>query len=318
LVTRHIDAAQIAGMTRRVAIKLLVSACLISWLLWRTPLSEITATLTTLEPIAAFGALVLTLTAWWISAVRLWCIAPEFRLRTVVQLTFVALYYGTVLPGQVAGDVIKAHRLSKTQVEPGQAVASTLVDRVVATFALFVLGAGATLWVEQMPRVLTVLFVAAASACLVGVAVLARSSVHAPLLRWIHSRSVGRFATLLTRLLGGLHRVLQHPLRLAACFVLALVFHALCTVIQILLARSIGFELPAAVWLLTYAGVALLLLFPISVAGVGLREGGYVGLLSLFGIGAPQALALSLMLLVYTLFGALLGWIVDVADRPER
>ena len=97
------------------------------------------------------AALVLTLVAWWISALRLWCISPEFRLRDVVQMTFVALYYGTVLPGQVAGDVMKAHRLSQRQTEPGQAVAATLIDRVIATFALFFLGASAAPWVHRAP-----------------------------------------------------------------------------------------------------------------------------------------------------------------------
>jgi glycosyltransferase 2 family protein len=304
-------------MRRALALKLAVSAGLITWLLWRTPLPDIGATLRSLEPFSALVALVLTLVAWWLSAVRLWCIAPQFRLRDVVQMTFVALYYGTVLPGQVAGDVIKAHRLSKRQAEPGQAVATTLVDRVVATFALFFLGACAAPWVEQAPGKITLLFVLAAIVLFLGTALLARSSAYAFLTRWIEPRRSARLLALLGRFIDALHRVLQHPLRLLVCFLLALVFHGLCTAIQIGLAHAIGFELPVAVWFLVYAGVALLLLLPISFAGVGLREGGYVGLLGVFGIAPPQALALSLMLFAYTLFGALLGWVAELADQGK-
>jgi uncharacterized protein (TIRG00374 family) len=281
-------------------------------------MGEIAATLGSLKPVSAFGALVLTLVAWWLSALRLWCIAPQFRLRAVVQMTFVALFYGTVLPGQVAGDVMKAHRLRKTQAEPGQAVATTLVDRVVATFALFILGACATTLVREAPIELTLLFAAAAMVLFVGTTILAQARAHAFMMRWMRSDQPGGLVVLLGRFVDAMHRILQHPRRLLACLLLALVFHGLCTAIQIELAHAIGFELPAAVWLLVYSGVALLLLLPISVAGLGLREGGYVGLLGIFGVPASQALALSLMLFAYTLLGALLGWVADVIEQDER
>ena len=305
-------------MNKIVALKLIVSACLIAWLLSRTPLTQIGTTLGSLHPAGALGALALTLIAWWISALRLWCIAPEFRFGDVVQLTLVALYYSTVLPGQVAGDVIKAHRLSKRQTQPGHAVAATLVDRVVATFALFFLGACATPWVTQAPPELTLLLVVVAVLFLLGIVLLAQTRGHTLLARWKVPKQLARLPELLSRLLDGLHRLLKHPVRMFLCFLLALIFHGLCTAIQIQLAHAIGFSLPVAVWFLVYAGVALLMLLPISIAGVGLREGGYVGLLGMFGVAAPQALALSLMLFAYTLLGALLGWAAELMDRPRR
>ena len=298
-----------------VFFKALVSAALVTWLLWRTPVSEIGATLGSLDFVSIIAALVLTMAAWWLSALRLWCLAPEFRLRDVVRMTFVALYYGTVFPGQVAGDVMKAHRLSHRQSEPGQAAAATLIDRVVATFALFFLGASAAPWVQRAPDGLTLLFVLAASACLLGALLLAQSRAHKLLTRWITPKRPTGLRTLLVRLVDGLHRLLQHPFRLVACFMLALVFHGLCTAIQIVLAHALGFELPVAVWFLVYAGVALLLLLPVSFAGLGLREGGYVGLLGVFGVAATQALSLSLVLFSYLLFGALLGWIAELTGK---
>ena len=49
------------------------------------------------------------------------------------------------------------------------------------------------------------------------------------------------------------------------------------------------------------------MLLPISVAGIGLREGGYLGLLAFFGVNRETALALSFAFFGYLLFGALLG-----------
>jgi hypothetical protein len=112
-------------MMWRFLLKGAVSSALIAWLLSRTPVAAIGASLSSLNFYSLIGALVLTLAAWWLSALRLWFLAPELRLRDVVRMTFVALYYGMVLPGQIAGDVIKAYGLSHGQSAPGQAAAIT-------------------------------------------------------------------------------------------------------------------------------------------------------------------------------------------------
>ena len=233
-------------------------------------------------------------------------------------MTFVAIYYGTVLPGQVAGDVIKAYRLSHGQSTPGQAAAVTLIDRVVATFALFLLGACAVPWVEGAPRALLVFFALAAAAIFLGTLTLAEPSAHALFMRWLGPRQPSGLRALLGRLVDGLHGVLGHPRRLVTCFLIALVFHGLCVAIHMVLARALGIRLPVAVWILVYAGVSLLLLLPITIAGLGLREGGYVGMLAIFGIAATQALSLSLVFFGYMLFGALLGWIAELTGRRAR
>jgi glycosyltransferase 2 family protein len=68
---------------------------------------------------------------------------------------------------------------------------------------------------------------------------------------------------------------------------------------------------------LVYAGVSLLVLLPITVAGLGLREGGYVGLLGLFGVGAADALSLSFVLFAYALCGAFVGFLVEMGGRSR-
>ena len=48
------------------------------------------------------------------------------------------------------------------------------------------------------------------------------------------------------------------------------------------------------------------------IAGIGLREGGYVGLLALFNVSREAALALSLTFFAYTLLGALIGFAMEL------
>jgi uncharacterized membrane protein YbhN (UPF0104 family) len=299
----------------RFFLKVAVSAALITWLLSRTPMAAIGASLSSLDFGSLVGAFVLALAAWWLSALRLWLLAPELRLHNVVRMTFVAFYYGAVLPGQVAGDVMKAYGLSHDQSAPGQAMAITLIDRVVAVFALFLLGACAVPWVDRAPGSLMFMFALAAATIVLGMLVLAHPRAHALFMRWLGPGQPTGLRALPGRLVVGLHTVLQHPRRLLLCFLAALAFHGLNVVIHMVLGRALGIDLSAMAWCLVYSGIALLLLLPISIAGLGLREGGYVGLLGMFDVAASQALSLSLVFFAYTLLGALLGWIAELKGR---
>lgn len=299
-------------MIGRRLVKVAVSATLVAWLLWRTPLSEIAATLTAVNPLPLAFGLLLSLAAWWISAVRLWVLSPRFGLKDVVRTTFIALYYGTVLPGQVAGDVMKAYRLSQTQDRPGEAVAAAVVDRAIATAVLFLLAAAVAPFVRQAPPYVALVLLATSLGIAAGVYALSHRSVHALAARWVPLDESSALRRIPLAFADGARSVLAKPWRLCSCFALAVLFHLTCLAIHVVLARALGMNLSLASWFLVYAAVALVTLLPVSVAGLGVREGGYVGLLAIFGVAASQALALSFVFFGYIVVGALIGWIVEL------
>lgn len=306
----------------RLWLKLAISSGLLIWLLAHTPLNALAQNLTRLSAIALLSAAALSVTAWWVSALRLWCVAPEFRLAELTRMTFIALYYSTVLPGQVAGDLVKAYRLSHTQRFPGHAAAATLVDRGIAMMALFALGAVVAFGEDAIPAGLRILLACAAAGLAITGWLLSLTAVRDRLvaLSRIESRHqwIARGLSLLERIAHALHDALRRPLRIAACLALALVFHALCVGLHVVLGQTLGITIGIGAWCFVYAGISVLMLLPLSIAGIGLREGGYVGLLALFGVSQQTALALSFVFFGYTLFGALLGLIAEVSAPGPR
>ena len=300
----------------RIGLKAAISSGLLVWLLLHTPLAEIRDVLSRLDPRAALAGLALAFATWCLSALRLWLLAFEFPFGTMARMTFVGMYYGTVLPGQVAGDVVKAYRLSAGQSAPGRAAAATFVDRVVAMAGLLVTCAFAVPWVRELPARLGAAIAIAAALGVLGVAL----GSHPRVRSWLLDASPGERSaprSLAARFGSGLHQVLEHRGRLASNFAVAMAYHAVCVAIHVVVGTALGIELSVAAWCVTYTGVSLLTLLPVSIAGVGLREGGYVGLLGLFGIPAAQALSLSLLIFAYALVGALAGAVLDFSDRPS-
>ncbi len=91
------------------------------------------------------AAMMLTLLRWYllVRAVEL-----PFRVRDALRLGMVGFFFNTFMPGSVGGDIIKAAALAVGQSRRTVAVATVIMDRVIALCALFwfVAIAGVVFW----------------------------------------------------------------------------------------------------------------------------------------------------------------------------
>ena len=78
-----------------------------------------------------------------------------------------------------------------------------------------------------------------------------------------------------------------------------------------MIAHGLGLNLSYAVWAVVTGVVSVLVLLPITVAGLGLREATIVGLLGTMGVPAEKGLAISLTFFGFFLLGALAGAVCD-------
>jgi glycosyltransferase 2 family protein len=91
---------------------------------------------------------------------------------------------------------------------------------------------------------------------------------------------------------------------------LGLVYQALVVLCTIWLARAIGLDLSAALVAAVLPLVLLATLVPITIAGLGVREGGFVALLAAAGVAAEPATLLSLLSLATAAVASLPGALV--------
>lgn len=302
----------------KLLLKLAISCGLLVLLLWRVPLGEIGNHLRSFGSITLLLVLVLSLICWVVAAIRLWCLLPEFRFSNLLHATFVARFYSTVLPGQIAGDVIKAYRLGLQSDRSGHAEAATALDRVLGLFALFLVSAVASVYSTRLPLALRLFFVFGTIGIIMGGLIINSPVYRTRVVGRLLPRRRGRVGIFVRDFGIALQDHMRKPITLAAAVILGLLFHAGCVAMQVLLGQALGMRLRWEDWTVVYAGVSLLMLLPISVAGLGLREGGYVGLLALFGYKTSAALSLSFAILGASLVAALVGGFMELATVVNR
>lgn len=233
------------------------------------------------------------------------------------RIILISDFWGVAFPTSMGSDIVKVVGLSKYLNNTAEAFSSLLVLRAVGFGLLFTIAAiSATLFADRLPDepVIEVITFALLAFCVAGVlgAIFAK-------------RLFGMFEAVSTRVkesgfynkLKEIHRsfifYIKHPLAMSGAVGGGL-FVQFCRIAYVyVLALSLGLDVEPVAFFVFVPIITALVMIPVSVFGMGVREGGYVALFSYVGLSVGESLGLSLFVffinIVYVLFGGLIYWI---------
>jgi uncharacterized membrane protein YbhN (UPF0104 family) len=308
--------------SRRLALRVCqvaVSIGLLAYLILTIPMRDVFAALFSARPAWLIGGFALVGATNLLAALQMRSILAAqgmaFSVRQIAGVNLVTKFYGLFLPSYLAGGVIRWHHFSKPEGKRAQALAAMIFSREVEFVTT--LGYGIVFYYLANSPVsarsaLTTLIVALTIAVLI-VLISVSAAPHAAL-RVAFER------------LGFSRRVTQRLHKVSTCLVdfgrhgrghhlwflaLCIVRNALGVASFICFARALRIAAPAMDlgWIRAVLDVVLIL--PVSVAGLGVRDASLVTMLSHLGVASAAALAFSFVLLARTLSVALVGGLVE-------
>jgi uncharacterized membrane protein YbhN (UPF0104 family) len=292
-------------------LRFVISVGLLGWLAARTDWDQIGRAFHRLRP------------EWWLAAVGLYVavqVLSAYRwrllagplgfdrpLRHLTGFYFIGMFFNLFLPTSVGGDVVRAWYLDGGSGRRLAAFLSVFIDRL---SGLVVLLAMASVAMALCPIALPAWVPCSVWGCgggaLAGLLLL-------PLL----VRCTGRFSRA-RRLAQAARLYLGHPRLLLASSALSLLVQAANVLAVWLVAQALGVSVPGSYYWIVVPMVSLLTLIPVSLNGMGVREGGMVLFLAPLGVSPGAALSLAfLWFLVFTAV-SLLGGGVYLFGRFPR
>jgi len=238
------------------------------------------------------------------------------RLGWLTRAYFVAYTAGQLLPTAVGGDAVRIYETIRRHPGQGGPVAgSVLLERALggaATLALAAVGfalalghydVGAYLWIEGAFVLGTIVLAVALFSRRVR-PLLAKT---VPFLRLIRLERPIRAAY------EGIHAYRGHPRLLLGVFTLTLVVQTIRVLAIWLAGRAVGVDLSPRPYYVMGPLLFLVLLLPISVNGIAVRESFFVSFLGNLGVSADKAFATGFLFFVVTLClsapgAVILGW----------
>ena len=245
--------------------------------------------------------------------------APIFFL---VRSFMVALFFNNFLPSTVGGDVVRMYDSWRLGNSKTDAVTVVLVDRFLGVIVLFCFALLALVFDETVAG--EVPFITAwVTAGLAGMGIATWLFLKIPVstMQRLSSAKNGvmaRVGGILEKVHRSFQAYRQAPSAILRALGLSVLLQVNVVVHFILVARAVGIDVPAESMFLIIPVAVFIMMVPISINAIGVREAVFVFLFSLYGTQSVEALAFAWIAYSFTLLQGVLGGLVFALRREKR
>ena len=294
----------------KLFLRLLISLGILLWLFLKVDLQKLLSSFAQIPLYIWFLAFILYLISQIISAFRWYVIGKNLSFDrpffTYLKYYFVGMFFNLFLPSAIGGDVLKVFFLSQGENIKLKASYSVFLDRAFGLWAMFLIGSFAVLFDPlALPKRWEVIIVAS------GIAITVISII-APFMHTLTRKLMEKPSnfSFFNKILHYLESILlfwKRPKALLISLGLSFILQLCGMSAVFLLGCGLKLGLPLSFYYSALPVISLITILPISLSGIGVREGGFVYFLSLKGVPIEKALTLSLGVFTIQSLCALIG-----------
>ncbi len=308
-----------------------ISLALILFVLWRFQgrLTEVWQMLASANLWWVLVSVLLFWTAMLINAFKWWTLLRAQAIKApflaMANFTFVGFFFNNILPANIGGDVMRGYGLAKYTEENAGAAASVVLDRLIGLSAYMSVAAVSALAVVFLTNrsdlwPLAAVAVLALLALITIGAFLISRRISRFVSRLLHRGILEKMAVIWDSLAAAFELYRFQYKTLAFAFLIGLTGIATTSMVNYALSLALGGSIPLVDIFLFTPLIALVLIIPISIGGLGLSQAAYPFFYGLVGVPGELALALSLFVQALQLFCSLPGgvlWLLWKKDAGE-
>ena len=257
------------------------------------------------------GAMALTLLSIVLSAWRwqtvLHAMGRPAPLRRLLSHYLAGQFVANVLPTTIGGDVLRVSRLARDNGRVPDSFASVVLERLTGWLVLPLitfLGLALNPPLQDLGRATQIAFSLACGTLVALVLLLVAVAAH----RWGDIDADKGWRRFLAAVTLGLDRLRAQPRQAFSVIAVGFAYQLTLIAAAVMAARALGIPAAGPTALLAFfPAVAIAQVLPISISGLGVREGLFALFLRPLGVPTAQAVALGILLYVLNLLVSLLG-----------
>ena len=305
--------------------KVIVSGSLIAWILRQSDLVTIWETIKQADFALILAAFVLFYIGYLIIAKRQHTLLTaqdiQVSIPFLLQSFAIGMFFSNLLPSTIGGDASRMYDVWRVAGSKSKAISVILIDRFFGMFALVIFGLIAAMLSTEVRQAVPgiVLYMALALLAMLTVLWVVFGS-GARLFEWFQNLKLGpldftqRMAANVTKgfaLFKGRADVLHKATAWSFLLQLNVIAHF------ILIAYALDINVPTLAMFIIIPLAIILMLIPISINGIGLREAIFVFLFGIYGVSVEAAVAFAWVALGMLLVQGVVGGIVFLLRRSH-
>jgi len=305
------------------ALQVLVSLSLLAFLISRTDIKAILSIVSSSNLLFLAVAFLIYVSTVFIVSCRWYILLQTQRInlpfKKLVSLYFIGLFFNNFLPTSVGGDLYRAYGAAKQNGKMALCLASVFTERLIGFFAITVMVLFSLIFISpemggNYVLILSILFLSLLLFFLLLFFNQRFFSYLTQILEKIKAMGIGKK---LVHFSESVNLYRRYPGTLLRVFAISISYQLFIVVFSYSVSQALGLGLSVFDFILFVPVIGLVSMFPLSVNGVGVREAGYVFLLSRVGRGSSEALSLSLMIYAIGVAVSLIGGALFGLQRME-
>ncbi|MDO8746359.1 MAG: lysylphosphatidylglycerol synthase transmembrane domain-containing protein, partial [Thermodesulfovibrionales bacterium] len=251
----------------------------------------------TINPFAFISVIFIYITSTYLSSIRWRLLLPEeFKEKRLFSFCLVGSFFNTFLPGIIGGDVVKTFYLYRETNKGSLSFASVFMDRYIGFISL-----------------MTIALISFAA----GFKYIKGSLIEWLLPTIVFSFLIGSFAIFRLRLGKGIRALSEfygyfsgyssQKMVIMKALMLSFTIQILSILSMYIIALGLGQHIYLAYFFIFFPIIVTISTLPISISGIGVREGAFVVLFGMAGVKPEMATAMSFAWFLSTASGGLVG-----------
>ncbi len=290
-------------------LRIIISLGLLALAVKLADIGQVAKSLTHFNLVWLLPVLMLILLSVLISALK-WGVlvkAQGIRIRfgRLIAYYNCGLFFNNFLPSSIGGDGIRIYLAGKEAENTSAAASSVVMERVIATITLALLGLISSAFVKNPSRIAVVLLAGLLLAGLLLAAIL--------LSGWVPKRlrkRDGKISRSWARFAESAKELRSKKKALGVCLIESVLFQMVVAfVVGAVITGLNHSQLPLPDLFLVTCASSVLAMVPLGINGYGMREGAYIFLLQPYGFAASAALAVSVLFAIAVSAYSLVGGI---------
>ncbi len=231
----------------------------------------------------------------------------NINLKTLISLQFIGMFFNLFLPTSAGGDVIKAYYLSNISKKRGISYLSVFLDRYIGLISAIIFAAIASLSVRLEINGFTIYYwILLIFIVSILLSILLATDFARRLNKLLGTR-LKTVQNIISMINESSKTILKNPRVVVWTFLTSAGYLLLLVAINYIFIISIGKSIELNDLFVFLPVIALLTSIPISINGLGLREGAYIYLFATIGFTNSESLSISLLNFILFLLTGLPG-----------
>lgn len=233
-------------------------------------------------------------------------------------INYVGGFWGLILPSSVSADIVRGFYLSKATADLNLTVTSMATDRFISGIALVFIACLGGWYAGYQPglQYLHHLILVIALIMVTAIVLLFQHGF----LRWLDRRIIQKFidwkiVQVARKWIVSCLEYQKYPGLLSLAFLLSLSVQVVRVLVFYVVARGFNLDAPLIYYVVFIPLIMVLIMLPISIGGIGVREVSFVSFFSLAGMPESGAFAISFSVSVITTLTTAVGGIIYMFDR---